>query len=481
MRRRAVHARVFSRPMVMASLLVKKQSLSIKSTKFGILGVRQVHRRTCGGKPWLQSPTCGTTLLWFQTQTLLVLLSLAAMFSRDTIANLTYLSCGFGTKCFFMLTVEKKGGKKDAVGPKAQLGAVLGIEDNMAAYRVFDFNPHGKMRKIPFAQIVTHEGHYPFRNWSRWTAEEKELPDSFVPSFEARCNPEEWNRFNFSADETEELDSGITAGGESVIAPDAKDPNIKREPVAAATPEPSSQAEVYSDMPPLEKVISDAEAPGGVAVSQNPPAPRYGLRERKEKEAPHPLSQRYKLPEHLLQPGWSKKSKNVPVADPSSDSESSGPELSPRGGLSGSVDPPEGVYRGSDHGQVPPTVKAEPEPKASVSQAKPDNMQKYSRLLESVDKTLPAMLIYRANSAPVPPGTEKPEGKVVSTDPKTKPLSIPPPKNRKEALASPWWDGYHKAEQIEMESHAENGTWVFRSWACGTAGRMTTRSAQAEK
>jgi hypothetical protein len=52
----------------------------------------------------------------------------------------------FGTKCFFMLTIEKKGGKKLAMGPKAQFGAIIGIEDNMAAYRVFDFNPRGKIR-----------------------------------------------------------------------------------------------------------------------------------------------------------------------------------------------------------------------------------------------------------------------------------------------------------------------------------------------
>ena len=33
------------------------------------------------------------------------------------------------------------------------------------------------------------------------------------------------------------------------------------------------------------------------------------------------------------------------------------------------------------------------------------------------------------------------------------------PKNRKEALQSPWWEGYHAAEYVEMESHAKNGTW----------------------
>jgi hypothetical protein len=58
----------------------------------------------------------------------------------------------FGTKCYFMLTVQKKG------GAKAKLGAIVGIEDNMPAYRVFDFEQRDKPKKIPFAQVVTHEG-----------------------------------------------------------------------------------------------------------------------------------------------------------------------------------------------------------------------------------------------------------------------------------------------------------------------------------
>ena len=37
---------------------------------------------------------------------------------------------------FLHVDAQKKGGKKDAVGAKARLGAIIGIEDNMAAYRV---------------------------------------------------------------------------------------------------------------------------------------------------------------------------------------------------------------------------------------------------------------------------------------------------------------------------------------------------------
>jgi len=50
---------------------------------------------------------------------------------------------------------------------------------------------------------------------------------------------------------------------------------------------------------------------------------------------------------------------------------------------------------------------------------------------------------------------------VVGTDPATKPISIGPPRNRKEALLSEWWKGYYNAEKDEMKSHMENKTWVL--------------------
>jgi hypothetical protein len=107
-----------------------------------------------------------------------------------------------------MLTVEKKGGKKKAMFPKARLGAIVGIEDNMPAYRVYDFEQGGVIRKIPFAQVVTHEGHFPFRDGAKWTAEEKELPISFIPSVDAKNDVLEWSRYGFSEAEQVELDLG---------------------------------------------------------------------------------------------------------------------------------------------------------------------------------------------------------------------------------------------------------------------------------
>ena len=93
----------------------------------------------------------------------------------------------FGTKCHFLLTPQKKGGLKLALEAKGRLGIILGIEDNMPAYRVYDLSKR-RVARIPFAQLISHEGHFPFRDRSLWSDEDKEaLPFMLLPE-EARTD-----------------------------------------------------------------------------------------------------------------------------------------------------------------------------------------------------------------------------------------------------------------------------------------------------
>ena len=94
----------------------------------------------------------------------------------------------FGTKCYYLLTLQKKGGLKMALHEKGRLGIILGIEGNMPAYRVMDAETR-TVRRIPFAQAVSHEGHYPLSDRSTWTAEEHELPESYVDADEVGIMP----------------------------------------------------------------------------------------------------------------------------------------------------------------------------------------------------------------------------------------------------------------------------------------------------
>ncbi len=53
------------------------------------------------------------------------------------------------------------------------------------------------------------------------------------------------------------------------------------------------------------------------------------------------------------------------------------------------------------------------------------------------------------------------KGTMIGASPSSKPITLAPPRNRKEALLSPWWPGYYEAEKAEMKSHDENGTWML--------------------
>ena len=74
----------------------------------------------------------------------------------------------------------------------------------MPAYRVYDFDS-GKVRRIPFVQLVTHEGHYPFRDAKMWRDEDRELPVSFLPTEEVCDSPEEFERYQFAEPEMTEI------------------------------------------------------------------------------------------------------------------------------------------------------------------------------------------------------------------------------------------------------------------------------------
>ena len=81
-----------------------------------------------------------------------------------------------------------------------------------------------------------------------------------------------------------------------------------------------------------------------------------------------------------------------------------------------------------------------------------------------MDRAVDSILLYKASSSALPvssdvKSSDMKQMKVIANDCKTKPVSIGPPRNRKEAMVSPWWPGYFEAERIEMQSHEKNGTW----------------------
>ena len=111
---------------------------------------------------------------------------------------------------------------------------------------------------------------------------------------------------------------------------------------------------------------------------------------------------------------------------------------------------------------LPKGVSCDASTAGNVFTPRPSMYQPISSYLDSSDLALPALLVYRANAPPLPLAREGLAIPIVPLDPSSKPVSIGPPRNRKEALLSPWAEGYLAAERLEMKSHEANGTWVLK-------------------
>ena len=203
------------------------------------------------------------------------------------------------------------------MGPKAKIGVIMGIEDNMPAYRVYD--PEIKtIRKIPFVQTVTHEGHFPFRDNSLWSTEEKEMPESFVPTLDAHADADEWARYKFSPEAKTELESDFSGTRDAFLfgeAPESIDVPPPLDPPAMADEKQEAESaeigsvigSVSADRPsanPIDDNFSPSQVNSGVPTptipvssmpSETKAAPRTGpvLRERKivsQLNPPKPVS-----------------------------------------------------------------------------------------------------------------------------------------------------------------------------------------------
>ena len=116
-----------------------------------------------------------------------------------------------------------------------------------------------------------------------------------------------------------------------------------------------------------------------------------------------------------------------------------------------STDLRKGNYSLREHSKVDynPAPKYRRPPKANMS------------LIEKSDQELPSLLSYRSKCEPTQECDVPDAIHIEPTDPTTKPISIAPPRNRREAITSPWWAGYHAAELTEMQSHIKNQTWTL--------------------
>ena len=121
--------------------------------------------------------------------------------------NLEHLMA-FGTAATCYIPVIRRSGGKQPGQRRSFKGAIIGYEENMEAYRVWDFSDK-KIRVVSYCFAVCHEGFYPFKDKTNWPPESVGGPSSFAPSIKSILDSGEWLAYGFTEEETDEVLSKI--------------------------------------------------------------------------------------------------------------------------------------------------------------------------------------------------------------------------------------------------------------------------------
>ncbi len=138
----------------------------------------------------------------------------------------------FGTATTCYVPVEQRRGGKHPAQRRSFKGVLLGYEENMPAYRIWDLEAK-KARSVSYNFTICHEGYYPFRDKNQWPPEAKEDPSNFSPVVDGILSTLEWKKFDFNAQETNEIFS--VAPGLVVDLPPAPPP-LPRPAIDAVPP-----------------------------------------------------------------------------------------------------------------------------------------------------------------------------------------------------------------------------------------------------
>ena len=118
-------------------------------------------------------------------------------------ANLEKLMA-FGTAATCYVPIEKRKGGKEPAQRRSFKGAILGYQDGMPAYRVWDLDTQ-KIILVSYNFTICHEGYYPFRDKNNWPREYLDEPAYFSPSMGGVITITELQKYDFDDDQKQEL------------------------------------------------------------------------------------------------------------------------------------------------------------------------------------------------------------------------------------------------------------------------------------
>jgi hypothetical protein len=113
--------------------------------------------------------------------------------------NLKYF-VAFGTKTTVFQPKEQRHEHKTPGLQKTFTGLMIGYVKGMRGYRIWDIE-HRKVREVSYNFCSFEEGVFPYRKAPR----ETETAKNFYPTLESFVDPKEWEKFDFTQEEEDEV------------------------------------------------------------------------------------------------------------------------------------------------------------------------------------------------------------------------------------------------------------------------------------
>ena len=102
----------------------------------------------------------------------------------------------FGTAATCYIPLEKRRGGKEPAQRRSFQGVLVGYEEGMPAYRVWDLEAH-TVKAVSYVFTICHEGYYPLRDKTHWDSEWHHAPYTFSPVQDGLLTLGEWSRYDF--------------------------------------------------------------------------------------------------------------------------------------------------------------------------------------------------------------------------------------------------------------------------------------------
>jgi hypothetical protein len=323
----------------------------------------------------------------------------------------------FGTAVTCYIPVERRRGGKEPGQRRSFNGALMGYEEGMPAYRVWDLLER-IIKLVSYVFTICHEGFYPMRDKAHWPEEWTQCPHVFSPVYDGVLSMGEWWKFGFDDEDS----AVVLAQAPNLLLDIPEDPEKEEKRFI-----PSEVDQKSFSPPPLPAASAPAAAADSRTLSGS-----QSVSEGQGQLIIHPSV-------------FSRPATQIPAEIPALKAPTALP-------------PSHRLREFWQEKIIPPAPISAPAPIVAPAPL----LRRSERAWNPTGKALENI----ASFSLAPPEEKFPLAKFAQSEaapdvfsPVDKPISIPPPKTFKEAMLSPWRKQYFDAAQTEYDGHLKSQTW----------------------